>query len=191
MAGLSHFRKTRAKVQRLSDAASFTGWTVDATPSNAGIHFEAFVPLEQGDVVMFELFGAKKTLMGQGTVAAMMNTDVILTIRGEAKLINSVETLRVMVGHWKVNATADESIEVRAVDASPEGLGFVLDKEVTKGTRYKLVIQSEAGPVSCIGEVRYCRRTKSKFVEYRVGLQLDFDDRIERARWLSNFDLAA
>jgi len=192
MASLSHFRKTRARVTRMRDAKQFNGWTVDVSGANVIIHFDEPIEMAPGEAIMFELVGSKRTVMGQGKLQVTMNQDMIIALQGDPKIIPSTEQLRVMVKHWPITLVNEVgSMDVFAVDAAPEGVGFVTTVEYKRGEKVSLDILSDKGSVKATGEIRYCRKTRASYTEYRVGVQLTFDDRIMRARWISNFDLVA
>ncbi|MBS1705337.1 MAG: PilZ domain-containing protein [Armatimonadetes bacterium] len=80
----------------------------------------------------------------------------------------------------------EEEHEYAVVDVSPEGVGLVGWPEIARDSVVPIEFDSASGVIKCKAEVRYCRLTKDK-AAYRLGLRLEFDDRISRGRWIQLF----
>ncbi len=51
-------------------------------------------------------------------------------------------------------------------------------------SKVRMALRNMSNTVECGGIVRYCRPDQEEKGCYRVGIQIEFDDRLSRAMWL-------
>jgi hypothetical protein len=183
MKGLSQFRKTRCRIQRLSDAKMLTGWAVDLTPVQLVVAVKTPDILQPGDVAVLEFFGKKNNLIAKGTFTMSLSGSFVFELSAPPKISAASEAPRMSVNNYVCTFLWDGLRgEGSIVDVSLTGVGMISSSSLEKGSVLDLTIKTPNGEILCGGTVKYCRPIPDSF-EYRLGIELSFKDRLILARW--------
>lgn len=183
MKGLSQFRKTRCRIQRLSDAKMLTGWAVDLTPAQLVVSIKTPDVLQPGDMAILEFFGKKNNLIAKGKFTMALSGSFVFELVEQPKISAASEAPRMSVSNYICTFLWDGLRgEGSLVDVSITGIGMISSSSLNKGDVLELTIKTPNGEVFCGGIVKYCRPIPDTF-EYRIGIELSFSDRLVLARW--------
>jgi len=183
MKGLSQFRKTRCRIQRLSDAKMLTGWAVDLTPAQLVVSVKSQDVLAQGDLCILEFFGKKSNLIAKGMFTMALGGSYVFELSAQPKITSPSEAPRMAVSNYVCTFLWDGLRgEGSVVDVSITGIGLISSSALEKGEKIDLAIRTPNGEINCQGVVKYCRAIPDAF-EYRLGIELSFTDRLVLARW--------
>lgn len=201
------FSGSRARFQRLRDAAIFNGWVESFDGKHISVNAATDRAVLAGDVAQFELvgFGAKAIFQAQLTDVAVssVNADCdVQTLAGMSFLhIKSATLYFDVVGTVRV-IPSDEPARLKSagvsmrlllpggtisqakiIDLSLEGVGIVSEVTLEPKSSVRFVIESHLGPVCGIGEVRYCRPDPMTTGYLRIGIRMGDLGRLDGQRW--------
>ena len=175
-------------MQRLSDARYFAGWCVDVTEFQVIVSIDDVGDLLPKQEFQLELFGQKHNLTTRATCSVSLQNNFIFSVFKGPELTPASENARVSVGHYPCifdweGLTGEASV----VDISFSGIGLVSSSQLERAAPISMVVTTPAGEIKANGTVKHCRKVKSNAQEFRIGVSLDFEDRISKARWNALF----
>lgn len=176
------FLNTRVRFQRLSDAKFFAGWVKDFSAGGILVRTSPSAAVAVGEKFMFQVHGGDASAIFKGTLTIAGADELCFSIVEQIKYLGVNEAVRLLVdGMSGVIETSGGPIEMLVVDVSSKGLGLVCHTQLERGTEYNMHLDCAQGPVSCVGEIRYCKADASG--QYRIGVLLKEMNRVDQARW--------
>lgn len=194
----------RVTLQRLDDSRLVRGWITGVQSAQLririseecireGDHFAARTARLNGDVAFIAVArespaqcAADKIKMARNVPRAMLldfnervyRFDVLgemvpMPLSGDPRYI--CDPTRITVG----------GTEAELRDVSPAGCGVVTLSPMPAGSVVSVVAEVEERLVEVMAEVRYCRRVSTFPPLFRLGLRIQAEGRLEKARWLS------
>lgn len=205
---LSAYSGVRTRFQRLSDCRFFTGWVQDvygdrlqvrAHPETLlamrqSFHFELFGPdniaafqavlqnssgmeVYRAGISPEELQLRKKIATASESVFEFQLTTVVILRNTDEEARTLTRAARVLVRTFEGESSGT------MVDASPNGIGVLLDTKLQNSEAVQLQIQTHHGEIACGGQVRYCRPDALIPGSFRAGIRITLMERVDRARW--------
>ncbi|MCE9557360.1 MAG: PilZ domain-containing protein [Armatimonadetes bacterium] len=156
--------------------------------------FQVIVSIDEcGDLVpkqefQIELFGQKHNLTARGTYSVSLQNNLIFNVFKGPDLIPASENARVSVGHYPCTFKWEGLLgEASVVDISYSGIGLISSSQLERTSHISMVISTPEGEIKAEGTVKHCKRAKTNNQEFRIGVALNFEDRISKARWNALF----
>lgn len=190
----SKFVGVRVRCQRIEDAKLFSGWVKSFAAEALTIQFEDDVLLAVGDRVAFEIQGQANNVFVIGEVSVADARSISANLNTNMRLTNSVESARFRAAQFGIFCDLElsgESYEMEVQDISMTGIGLMSSVPFERGAIVGLTIYTHVGTATATGEVRYCKQVPGEDAAYRLGIKLQFDERVSRSRWGSMFTQAA
>lgn len=178
------FTNTRTRFQRLSDAKLFSGWVRSFNRSGLVVSIAKEAVVGVGEVFMFQVFGHESLAMFKATLALTMDEELTFAVMGPMQLLKSSEEMRILVEGLTGSISFEGSeTDVLFVDVSSNGAGLVSPEPLPKDAVVEVRIDSPQGTVVFEGRVRYCKALENTREQFRIGLQIQPQTRIDSARW--------
>ncbi len=178
------FARTRARLQRLSDAKIFSGWVSTINDHEAVLRINGENNLRVEDQLFVQAFGDGVTAQFTGLVERAHCQTVTLSYASAIKAIPTKEEVRLKTSLilGEIDASGFK-LEFQVVDVSRGGIGIVTKLPLVKGAVVSVAIHEHIAELQCTAEVRYCRPIEGDEGAFRAGLRLNELDRINQARW--------
>ena len=178
-------RGTRCRLQRLSDLKFISGWVRDVGPDQLKIELKDRIVVEPGDRFNVEA-SIELATVGLPCQATDVKAELItLAVTGEPLVTTPGQEARYQAEDITVIVHGSErSFEGDAVDISANGIGVLVDDQMERFAKTRLSVRGTGAVVECVGIVRYCRPDSVYKDSYRVGFEIQFEDRLSRAMWL-------
>lgn len=205
---LSAYTGVRTRFQRLSDCRFFTGWVQEVYGDRLQVRSYPETMLVPGQAFHFELFGPANVAAFQATLQNAVEMDVhregisqqefelrkkiatasesVFEFRLSTVIIlrSSEEEARTLTRAARVSVRfGDNELCGTMVDASPTGLGVLVESPLPIGEPVHIRITTHHGEVACGGQVRYCRADSHIPGSFRAGFKITVMERVDRARW--------
>jgi hypothetical protein len=178
------FINTRARFQRLTDAKLFSGWVRHFGKNTLVVSLTRDGVVKAGDIFIFQVFGPGSVAMFEATVSLAKGQEITLAITNDVRLIRSSEEMRVLVEGMTGTLLYElREHEIMFVDVSDKGAGVLSPRSIPKDATVELHIDTSQGKVICTGEIRYCKLEPKIPGQYRIGMRLTPQNRIDIARW--------
>ncbi len=175
---------TRCRLQRHQDLKFFSGWVEAYKDDAVVVVAKDTSPMSLGERYRFEAAADRATV---GFDAVLVSKDPrILRMQPDSKVhVNTPgqEPRYRVEGMTMVMQGLDGESEGEVVDISMSGAGLLSFDTVQRFAKVRVVIRYSANMIECTGHVRYCRPNPDLKGTYRIGLQLDFEDRLAKAMW--------
>lgn len=189
------FVNTRTRLQRLRDAKLVSGWVREITGTDVLVQTNEQVAVAPGEVFSFQVHGKGVSALFKGVVKVVSgDRDLLFSIQPPIRYQKQSENVRIMVdGMTGLVSSGDLELEVLVMDLSENGAGILLSTSLHKGEKVQLRIDSPHGQIVCAAEVKYCRRDGQMPGQYRAGMLIAPENRVDLARWrrLLDGDVAA
>jgi hypothetical protein len=172
---------TRCRLQRLRDLRFFAGWIRKASAQKLEVEL-VDGSVEVGDQFQFE--AAIELGLVRFTCDCIELSDQFATLgnAGEVHFGTPGQEPRYRSSTLTAKLTGfDFAVECDVVDLSISGLGIEVPDPMPRFATVKVTVDGPYGSVKCKGMVRYCRPAEDG---YRVGLQIEFEDRLSNAMWM-------
>ncbi len=189
-----NYEGTRARCQRIRDAKLFSGWVGEITDGYIAMtcdHVPEFEPLDQ---IAIEVYGHAQNLLMVGVFESVAGKQAQFRVVSSTRVIPAKENVRIHAGRLGVLCEfvgpEGNLLEYRVVDVSKGGVGLEGSMGLPKGHVGEIRFDTEAGDVTATAEVRYCKLDEASR-EYRLGLRIEFSERVSRGRWLQLFSQVA
>jgi hypothetical protein len=175
---------TRARFQRLKDAKLFTGWIRSFRKNN----FVVVTPKEYegaiSDEFIFQVSGPGNVAVFRAILDYCHGNELVLRLVSEIRFTSAAEDMRLLIEGTSGALVSDGcEFEVLVVDVSATGAAVIASVELKKGDPVELRIDSTLGQVMVKGEVKYCRSAEGQSNQFRIGMSLTPDNRVDSARW--------
>lgn len=182
---IEEVRGTRCRLQRLSDLKFLSGWVRDATPDQLRIELKDAIVVALGDRFNVEASVDMATIGLPCKVTDVKQEVLTLSITGEALVTTPGQEARYQAQGITVSVHGVEKpIQAEAVDISANGLGILTYDQMSRFAKVRLLVRGTSAAVECVGVVRYCRADTVEKDAFRIGLEIQFEDRLSRAMWL-------
>lgn len=176
---------TRCRLQRLRDLKFLSGWILDVGPRELKIELKNEVQVEIGDKFNVEASINLATVGLPCVATGASKTSLTLEIVGEALLTTPGQEARYQATDITVSVHGGEKpIQAEAVDISASGLGVLTYDPMPRFAKARLAVRGSSAALECIGIVRYCRADAIEKDAFRIGFEIQFEDRLSRAMWL-------
>jgi hypothetical protein len=195
---LEDLRGTRCRLQRLRDLKFLSGWVRSVGAQQITVELKDVLAAEQGETFNLEATTVECNVAYPCMLIKAEQSIYRLSITGEPLITTPGQEPRYRAHQVEVDLQIlDSVIEARAIDISASGIGLIINEPLVRFARVKLTTRNSSTSVECQGMVRYCRPDQDQRDSYRVGIEVDFADRLSRAMWMrmvqttSNIDKAA
>ncbi len=175
---------TRARFQRLRDAKFFWGWVRTFGKTNVVVALATEAKCERGDVFIFRVHGPGTTAVFRAVLEFQHGNELTLGLVGDVHYEEGEEDMRVLMdgASGKLISLGTE-LEVLVVDVSACGAAVLCDVELPKDSVVELYLDTRMGQVVAKGVVKYCRSASGLNNQYRIGMSLTPENRVDLARW--------
>jgi|GEM_PF-5571398 len=177
---------TRVRCQRVNDAKLFNGWVLELSAESIRVQSDEAPEFSEVDRVAFEVYGQIQNifLMAQFEKdgAGNSHTFRVLSNLRLSPVKESVRLLADRLGMMGALTYQGETVDVQVLDVANTGAGVKSPVAVDKGEVVELKFNTLHGDVDCRCEVRYCKASKDED-GFRLGLKLEFVDRVSKGRW--------
>jgi hypothetical protein len=181
---LEQLQGTRCRLQRLRDLKFLSGWVRSATAQQITIELKEAVPAEEGEKYNLEGATGGSNLAYPCMLIKADGGLYRLSVTGEPLVTTPGQEPRYRAYNIEVSMQGpDSAIQSQAIDISASGIGVLTFEPLPRFARVKLAVRNSSTSVECLGTVRYCRPDQDERGCYRIGVQVDFEDRLSRAMW--------
>jgi len=175
---------TRARFQRLRDAKIFSGWVRTFSENNVVVVTPKDMEYETGDTFVFQVYGPGNIAVFRAVMEYCSGNVLSLRLASTVHFATQTEDMRLLLeGTTGVLMSEGCNFDVMLVDVSARGAAVLSSGQLDKGAPIELHIDSNLGQVVVKGEVKYCRKAEGMQDQYRIGMSLKPDNRIDSARW--------
>jgi hypothetical protein len=175
---------TRARFQRLKDAKFFSGWVRDLTAADVLIQVTEPISTVPGELFLIQVHGRHQSALFKASLRVFADRELVFNIHHPIRFTKATESMRLLIDGMTGLVTAGtQEIEVLVVDLSEKGAGVLLPCGIEKNEAVTLRIDSSQGQIVCLGQVRYCKPDPQMPGQYRAGILLRPDNRVDQARW--------
>lgn len=182
---IEEVRGTRCRLQRLRDLKFLAGWVREVAPTQLQIELKDNVLVEVGDKFNVEASIDMATVGLPCEVTAVKNENLTLAITGDALLTTPGQEARYQAEGISVSVHSEgRQIQSEAVDISANGLGILTFDQMQRFAKVRLAVRGSSAAVECIGVVKYCRADTFEKDAFRIGFEIQFEDRLSRAMWM-------
>jgi hypothetical protein len=182
------FNNTRARFQRLGDAKLLYGWVQEVTEQKVVVEIDSEVSLQVGDQFQFDLIGFSRRVMFQAALVAATNGRYGFRLTSRPQFAAVSESVRVSLRGVGVTIESPDGPKTATVlDASPGGMGLLLDEKPSAGEEMTLRFNTSPETITARVVVRYARPTPDG-KRFRAGVQILEMNRIDRGRWMKLFE---
>ncbi len=186
---LSRFKKSRARLQRFSDAKIFRGWIETLNQGTACVEFADKSSLAAGDQFHVEAHGPGKIATFTARVALVSDSSVILEIEGPVRFAEPTEDSRFRIdGLTAKIGVQDRRFDAEVLDVSAKGIGLSTSAPFGKGDPVAIELATRFGAIQGAGEVRYCRALEAGALRFRIGVLWVEMSRVDQGRWMRILD---
>ena len=175
---------TRCRMQRHSDLKFFAGWITATKEDTLAIELKDAQAVVPGD--KFHLEAAVETANVRFGVSALRQegNTVWLKMDSKPQMSSPGQEARYRVEDIHVSVHGLElPVDGDAVDISMSGLGILSFESMPRFAKVRMVVRGSVAAIECCGTVCYCRPNADIKGTYRIGLQVEFEDRLARAMW--------
>jgi len=178
---VSELGGTRCRLQRLRDLRFFAGWIRKASAHKLDVELSDG-SVEVGDQFQFEAAIELGLVRFTCDCIALAADHVTLGNAGEAHFGTPGQEPRYRASNLTALVSGfDLEVECDVVDLSISGIGIEVLDPMPRFATVRIVVNGPYGSIKCKGMVRYCRPADGG---YRVGLQIEFEDRLANAMWM-------
>lgn len=182
---IDEVRGTRCRLQRLSDLKFLSGWIREANLKELKVELKNDARVEVGDKLNVEASIDLATVGMPCIVADVEGALSTLNVTGDVLLTTPGQGARYRASDITISIHRGAGpIQAEAVDISANGLGALTYESFSRFAKVRLAIRGTSAAVECIGTVRYCRPDPTERDAYRIGFEIEFEDRLSRAMWL-------
>lgn len=182
---IEEVRGTRCRLQRLSDLKFISGWVRDVAPDQLRIELKDRISVELGDRFNVEASIDLATVGLPCKVTNVKSDTLTLEVTGEPLVTTPGQEARYQAGGINVLVHGSEKpIQAEAVDISAHGIGILVYQQMSRFAKIRLSVRGPSAAVECVGVVRYCRADSIEKDAFRVGMEIQFEDRLSRAMWM-------
>ena len=182
----------RARLQRLKDAKTFSGWVEDLRDGCVILRMKNPTLHELNDLYMIEIHGLDRSAQFKACLLEYTEDAVVLGIPEGIKFYAPRENARVYLKERPAQLELDGlPIPAMVEDVSKEGLGLIVQHQIPRSSLVSVKMESDGGSINLKAEVRYCKTDPDLIGSFRVGLLIKEMDRLSSARWVRFFELAA
>lgn len=176
---------TRCRLQRLSDLKFLSGWIREVGPKRLIVELKNDILVETGDRFNVEASINLATVGLPCVVAEVSKSNLTMDIVGEALLTTPGQEARYQASDITVSVHGGERIiQAEAVDISANGLGVLTYDQMSRFAKARLAVRGVGAAVECIGIVKYCRADTIEKDAFRIGFEIQFEDRLSKMMWL-------
>lgn len=176
---------TRCRLQRLSDLKFLSGWVREVGTKKLNVELKNDVLVEVGDRFNVEASINLATVGLPCVVTEVSKSNLTMEIVGEALLTTPGQEARYQAADITVSVHGGEKpIQAEAVDISANGLGILTYDPMSRFAKARLAVRGSSAAVECIGIVKYCRADTVEKDAFRIGFEIQFEDRLSKMMWL-------
>jgi hypothetical protein len=180
---LTELSGTRCRLQRLSDMKFFAGWIQSTSDRTYRVELTDAKDLAPGQLVHCEATTDGCTVLIPSVVVGVMDKALHLATAGEVRSHATGQEPRYAMRDLKLRLfDEDTEFDAQILDISANGIGFKCAEPLRRFARLKVCLGTLESAVESSGNVMYCRADQATG-DYRVGLRIEFPDRLTRARW--------
>lgn len=182
---IEDLRGTRCRLQRLTDLKFFSGWIKSVASKQVEIELKDSIAVEVGDRFNLEAAVDMANVGLPCMLVRAAGASLHLSVVGDPVFSTPGQEARYRASEITVTISGiGMPIKAQAVDLSASGIGISTKTQIPRFARVRLMVQAHSAYFECMGLVRYCRPDTESKDMYRVGFQVEFDDRLSRAMWL-------
>ncbi|MBC8066190.1 MAG: PilZ domain-containing protein [Chlorobia bacterium] len=182
---IEDLRGTRCRLQRLTDLKFFSGWIRSVASKQVEVELKDSIAVEVGNRFNLEAAVDMANVGLPCILTRAAGASLQLSVVGEPVFSTPGQEARYRAEGISVSISgSDLSVLAQAVDVSASGIGVLVRDQIPRFARVRLMVQAQSTYFECAGLVRYCRPDAESQSMYRVGFQVEFDDRLSRAMWL-------
>lgn len=182
---IDEVRGTRCRLQRLRDLKFLAGWVREVAPTQLKIELKSNIAVEVGDKFNVEASIDKATVGLPCEVTAVKGEHLTLSITGDALLTTPGQEARYQADGITVSVHGGgKEIQAEAVDISANGLGILTFDQMQRFAKFRLAVRGSSAAAECIGVVKYCRADTVYKDAFRIGFEIEFEDRLSKMMWL-------
>ncbi len=177
---------TRCRLQRISDLKFFSGWVRQVTVDRIKVELKGKPIVATQDRFNVEASIEHATVSFPCDAIDVHGNMLTLDISGEPTLSTPGQEARYQANGITVSVHRGDGtpVQAEAVDISANGLGILTYDEVPRFAKTRLAVRGPFAAVECVGMVRYCRQDTVERDAYRIGFEIQFEDRLSKAMWL-------
>jgi len=187
MSALSQFRGARARLQRYTDAKFFSGWVVDITPAQIILQIDRIEDLIPEDSLSIEIHGLRHTIVFSAAFESPISgSNYIFRIVGTQLVRGSDAGARYQVRNYEAMVFHGAmAIEGSVDNVSETGMGLRVRGDIPKGSRIRIQVLLPRGEMEVEGTVVHAAAMDLSGLDFRLGVRLEIEDRISKARWIA------
>jgi len=175
---------TRCRLQRHRDLKFFSGWVEAHKDDLIVVVAKDTSPMSVGERYRFEA-AADRAAIGFDAILVSKDLQILrMQPTSDVHVNTPGQEPRYRVEGMTVEIHGpDGESEGDVVDISLSGAGLLSFDSIQRFAKVRVVIRHSAHAIESIGHVRYCRPNPDLKGTYRIGLQLNFEDRLTKAMW--------
>lgn len=187
MRALKGYEGTRIRLQRITDAKFFVGWTLVFDKTNLVVQFQPNSQVEVGDLFYCQLQGPKKINLFHAQCTSTESSVVRMHLTTRPKIMECTQDVRIRPSKMTcLLQSAFGSSPVDVLDISPSGIAILAPFAFESSDETEIMLDTPTGPVEAIGTVIYCRSNPNE-LSFRIGFSLRIPDRAMQGRWKNLF----
>ncbi len=181
---ISSLLGTRCRMQRHSDSKFFAGWISYAGHGQLVVETMQATSIHIGDTFFLETPLGRLHVTLSCAVGGVQGRAIRLLVLGAPEFTATGQAPRFSGENIVLAVRCDDfEGEVAVVDVSTTGIGFTIAKKLEKDSWVALLACVGQVSIESQGTVRYCKPVENSDNIFRVGVHLEFDDRLSKARW--------
>lgn len=182
---LEDLQGTRCRLQRLRDLKFLSGWVRSAGAHQITVEVKGSPETADGEAFNLEATTGVFNVAYPCTLLRAEGAVLRLSITGEPLVTTPGQEPRYRANEIDVIFQGPTGpLQTESIDISPSGIGLRTLEPVARFAPVRLVVRNASNSVDCCGAVRYCRPDQDSKGTYRVGIQVEFADRLSRAMWM-------
>ncbi len=181
---IEDIRGSRCRLQRLRDLKFFAGWIKSANLNELVVEIRGEAPLLPSDQFHLEAALDASKISLPCTLSRKELSTCWLEVTGIPTLTSPGQEPRYRANEVSVTVKLGHNfIEADAIDISQSGIGIRSETAIPSLTQVKITAQGRCATVTGIGLVRYCRPDPEDRSYFRIGIQIEFENKLTRALW--------
>lgn len=159
------------------------GWVTFASNERLALEVYGDIKFKEGDEALCSISHQTCTAQFVVEIVSVLPTSLVVEPKGVMHVPDRGEDPRRKI-HGEMNVSVGKTeIPARVLDVSVGGIGLAVEVELEKGTDIECEFAREdQATIFLAGRVAYCRQA-SNSSEYRLGVKLEHNNRLDHARW--------